>query len=96
MDRQHRPAITERELVNNLEAVVRDADKTPPNQVAQSAVGVLTSENRRVWAGLRQSLHEHENNRSCLEIVDSALFVVCLDDTTPDSVNEMASNVCDV
>lgn len=93
MDSKYRPCLTERELANNLQAIVADADKTPPNQVAQGAIGVLSSEARRVWAGLRQILASNSNNKMCLDIVDSALFVVCLDDTSPENADDMCSNM---
>lgn len=67
LDSKHRPALTERELLNNLQAICKDADKTPVNQVAQGAVGVLSTENRKVWASLRDRLREDPSNRSCRE-----------------------------
>ena len=67
LDTRHRPALTERELLNNLEAICTDADKTPTNQVSQGAVGVLSTENRRVWATLRERLKDDGSNASCCE-----------------------------
>jgi carnitine O-acetyltransferase len=93
IDSHNRPCLTERELLNNLKAIIDDADKTPPNQVAQSAIGVLSTEHRRVWAEMRRALSDQENNRSCLDIIDSALFIVCLDDTTPESASEMSTHM---
>ena len=86
-------------MLRNLQAIVLDADKTPITEVCQlfarallfrlsvqaarSSVGVLTTENRKVWSQLRQTLAEDRTNASCLSLVDDALFVVCLDDTAP-------------
>ena len=47
--------------------------------------GVLTTENRRTWAALRAELAAHDpdgtrSNAASLEKVDSALFLLCLDD----------------
>lgn len=67
LDSKHRPALTERALLKNLEAIVADADKTPPSQVAQGAVGVLSTENRKLWANLRNRLREDPDNRNCRE-----------------------------
>lgn len=92
LDHQHRPVLTEREILRNLQAIVSDADTTPPSEVARAAVGVLTTENRKHWAALRQNLRSTWKNRSCLEIVDDALFIVCLDDAAPDSVSELCKN----
>ena len=54
----------------------------PPNilQVARNSIGVLSTENRKVWSTLRKALIRNRNNESCLEVVDNALFIVCLDD----------------
>jgi len=93
LDSKHRPALTERELLNNLDAICADADKLHPGQVAQGAVGVLSTENRKLWANLREKLREDESNKSCLDVVDSALFIVCLDDSTPESIDETCANM---
>jgi len=37
-------------------------------------------------------LSEDKHNKSCLHIVDNALFVVCLDDTAPDSLADLCNN----
>jgi carnitine O-acetyltransferase len=103
--------LTERELLTNLQAIVADADRTPPNQVAQGAVGVLSTENRKVWASMREAMSRDPCNsvskvqptvlwewsdpdvttQSCLEIIDTALFVVCLDDSSPQTPEEMCA-----
>ncbi|KAH0826289.1 hypothetical protein J3R83DRAFT_5766 [Lanmaoa asiatica] len=52
-------------------------------QVARTAIGVLTTENRKTWSHLRQALAEDRTNAACLSLIDDALFVVCLDDAAP-------------
>ena len=37
-------------------------------------------------------LSRDRNNKACLDIVDNALFVVCLDDATPDSLADLCNN----
>lgn len=54
------------------------SDETP---APASPIGVLTSENRDVWAGLREKLVANGNGE-LLQTVDSALFCLCLDDDT--------------
>lgn len=93
LDSKNRPALTERALLANLTAIQNDAARTPPNQVAQQALGVLSTERRSTWANLRQGLMKHEGNALCLDVVDKALFVVCLDDTTPASASDMCNNM---
>ncbi|KAJ3599269.1 hypothetical protein NHX12_033232 [Muraenolepis orangiensis] len=52
------------------------ADETP---AAAHPLGVLTGENRDVWAGLRDKLVAAGNGEA-LQAVDSALFCLCLDE----------------
>jgi len=92
--------ITEKDLCANFRAIIEDAHSTPVRDAAKTAVGVLSTENRRIWAGLREHLlnadpegYEIPPNRESLQIVDSALFVVCLDDTEPVGLSNIAANV---
>ncbi|KAG6016941.1 hypothetical protein E4U43_002684 [Claviceps pusilla] len=62
-------------------------------QLAQPvpAVGALTSENRDIWADARELLvRASSNNRDALGAIDSASFVVCLDDASPITLEERA------
>ncbi|GAA6023450.1 hypothetical protein JCM10207_004418 [Rhodosporidiobolus poonsookiae] len=93
LDSKHRPILTERALLSNLTAIVADAARTPPNQVAQSALGVLSTERRATWATQRAGLMKNEGNSMCLDVLDRALFVVCLDDTAPETASEMCENM---
>ncbi len=62
-------------------------------QVAQNAVGLLTTENRKIWSSLRaQLISSNKNNAKCLSVVDSALFIVCLDDAAPRDLAELCGN----
>ncbi|TCD66328.1 hypothetical protein EIP91_001477 [Steccherinum ochraceum] len=92
LDMENRPVLTEREILRNLQAIVNDADKLPIQEVARNSIGVLSTENRKIWSSLRKALSKNRNNESCLEIVDNALFVVCLDDAHPDSLAELCNN----
>ncbi|PSS22608.1 hypothetical protein PHLCEN_2v3092 [Hermanssonia centrifuga] len=92
LDQENRPVLTEREILRNLQAIVTDADKLPVHEVARNSIGVLSTENRKVWSSLRKALVRNRNNESCLEVVDNALFVVCLDDATPDNLAELCNN----
>jgi carnitine O-acetyltransferase len=93
LDSQNRPCLTDRQIQKNLEAIVADADKTPWTEVAQNAVGLLTTENRKIWSSLRQNLiQSNRNNAQCLSVVDSALFMVCLDDKAPQDLATLCGN----
>ncbi|RHY33667.1 hypothetical protein DYB32_002017 [Aphanomyces invadans] len=52
------------------------ASSTAPN------IAVLTSEDRDVWANVRTNLRQEPVNKASLDAIDSALFVLVLDDST--------------
>ncbi|KAK9454078.1 hypothetical protein V1511DRAFT_461297 [Dipodascopsis uninucleata] len=119
--------MTEKDLAQNFETIINDAQNTPITEAAKGAVGILTAENRRIWASLRESLsidysdssdneragvsdHDSSNgsrrysrarkgknskntNRECLQVIDSALFVLCLDFSTPETASDLAMNM---
>ncbi|KAK3387147.1 Choline/Carnitine o-acyltransferase-domain-containing protein [Podospora didyma] len=87
--------MTEKDIAINLQTVVDDATQTPIQEAAKGALGVLSTENRKVWSGLRDLLTREQgsNNADCLSIVDTALFVICLDYTEPTTVAALCQNV---
>jgi carnitine O-acetyltransferase len=93
LDSHNRPCLTERALLSNLTAILSDANRTPQNQVAQSALGVLSTERRAIWAGHRERLSKDPGNSMCLDVLDKALFVVCLDDANPETASEQCANM---
>ncbi|CAO1617262.1 unnamed protein product [Sympodiomycopsis kandeliae] len=93
LDDQHRPLLTERALLGNLQAILRDADKTKPQEVAKGAIGILTTEQRKIWSGYRDTLSSNKHNSKCLAVADAALFVVCMDDSEPESPSELCNNM---
>ncbi|KAM9832338.1 carnitine O-palmitoyltransferase 2, mitochondrial [Neosynchiropus ocellatus] len=68
--------VTPAEIQSHLKHIL--SDQAP---AADYPLGVLTSENRDVWAGLRQKLLAAGNEEN-LKLVDSAVFCLCLDDET--------------
>lgn len=87
--------MTEKDVAINLQTIVDDAQQTPIQEAAKGALGVLSTENRKVWSGLRDVLMRDEgsNNSDCLGIVDSALFILCLDYTEPTSGADLCQNM---
>jgi carnitine O-acetyltransferase len=87
--------MTEKDVALNLAVIIDDAAELPIQEAAKGALGVLSTENRKVWSGLRDVLHREEgsNNSDCLNIVDSALFILCLDYTEPQSGAELCMNM---
>jgi carnitine O-acetyltransferase len=87
--------MTEKDVSINLQTIVDDAQQTPIQEAAKGALGVLSTENRKVWSGLRDVMTREEgsNNSDCLGIVDSALFILCLDYTEPASGADLCQNM---
>lgn len=87
--------MTEKDIAINLQTIIDDATQTPIQEAAKGALGVLSTENRKVWSGLRDVLTREpgSNNADCLSIVDTALFVVCLDYTEPATAAALCQNM---
>ncbi|OJJ49855.1 hypothetical protein ASPZODRAFT_128406 [Penicilliopsis zonata CBS 506.65] len=95
LDNNHDLIMSEKDISVNLQVIVGDAEQTPIQDAAKGALGVLSTENRKVWSGLRDILTKEtgSNNAECLNIVDTALFVLCLDYTEPSSTAELCGNM---
>ena len=64
-----------------------------PSKTSEHALGLMTTQERDTWALTRSNLVQGSpNNKAALDIVDSALFVLVLDDFAPKDINEAASN----
>ncbi|KAK2781019.1 hypothetical protein FQN53_000872 [Emmonsiellopsis sp. PD_33] len=87
--------MSEKDISINLQVIIEDAEQTPIQEAAKGALGVLSTENRKVWSGLRDILTKDEgsNNAECLNIVDTALFILCLDSTEPSNTSELCANM---
>lgn len=87
--------MTEKDMALNLQVIVDDAQETPIQEAAKGALGVLSTENRKIWAGLRDVLTRdpESNNAECLSTVDSAVFILCLDYTAPQTGAELCGNM---
>ncbi|KAI6088981.1 choline/Carnitine O-acyltransferase [Hypoxylon rubiginosum] len=87
--------MSERDLSINLQTIIDDAAQTPIQEAAKGALGILSTENRKTWSGLRDVLTKEEgsNNADCLGIVDSALFMLCLDYTEPSTAAALCQNM---
>ncbi|KAI1084412.1 choline/Carnitine O-acyltransferase [Whalleya microplaca] len=87
--------MSEKDISQNLQTIIDDATQTPIQEAAKGALGILSTENRKTWSGLRDVLTKVEasNNADCLGIVDSALFVLCLDYTQPSTAAALCQNM---
>jgi len=74
--------LTTKELEHQFQRVYQMAEKQP-------AVGAMTTENRDTWADMRDRLIQASPaNKATLEAIQSASFVVCLDDASPVTLHE--------
>lgn len=64
------------DILNRLKFVLNDENS---QKTAEFPLGVLTSENRDTWASVREHLVQTHNGNA-LDMIDSALFCVSLDD----------------
>ena len=72
------------ELKVQLERIITQA-----GDVRGPAIGVLTTENRDVWADVRSELLKaHPNNEALLRKLESSAFLLCLDDNAPVTLDE--------
>lgn len=53
-------------------------------------VGALTTENRDVWTELRNEIILTDVNRKSLDDIEKAAFIVCLDDSSPVTKDEIS------
>jgi len=70
--------IDENQILSNLLEIVRQSPhKTEP-------VGVLTTENRNVWASAYLKLKRDGTNSASLTVIEDSIFLMCLDQAVPD------------
>jgi len=87
-------AVSEADIAEILQSIVNDGKKKDWAESVKAAIGVLTTLPRNEWAKARyQLVNSSDANKSALEVIDSALFVLVLDDFYPDSVHDAAANM---
>ncbi|ODV96577.1 hypothetical protein PACTADRAFT_48412 [Pachysolen tannophilus NRRL Y-2460] len=92
LDNNNDLILTENDIKLNYQTILDDSESKNNIEVAKSSFGVLTTENRRVWANLRNIIQEDEINNEILKIIDNALFIVCLDDVITEDLKHLAKN----
>ena len=81
--------LDEADIARILHSIERDAIATAATAAPGTrAVGILTAHNRSNWATVRETLEATPRNRDILSRIDSALFVLCLDDIACSTVDE--------
>jgi carnitine O-acetyltransferase len=90
-------AVDENDILDILRAIDKHASSSTTTDTAsfnQQAIGVLTSLPRSEWAQARSQLVATSlQNATALHIIDSALFVLVLDDYIPTTLHAAASNM---
>lgn len=82
--------IDEHDLRQSLHAIINDAHTISTQDAFNAAMGLLTTKNQKMWSRCRQILvHEGLQNGQNLEIIDSSLFVLCLDDNSPSQMSDV-------
>jgi carnitine O-acetyltransferase len=84
--REDRTRLSAGDIATQLRRVVAAADAAP----AAPQVGLLTADARPVWARQRDILALHPTNRSSLDRIDRALFLVYLDADSYDGFEALA------
>jgi hypothetical protein len=75
--------VKQRLCSRDIEALLHQIDIDSQRDVPQYGVGVLTSEERPVWARLRADLLRDTTNKESLQSIERSLFVVTLDQCDP-------------
>jgi carnitine O-acetyltransferase len=87
-------AVDEGDVVDILSSIHTDAYTTDPYEASQSAIGLLTSLGRNQWAEAREEIVKtSKQNKHALKMVDSALFVLVLDEYIPENKHDAASSM---
>lgn len=86
--------IDEHDLSLSLQYIVNHANDTLIQDSSQKAVGLLTTENQKVWSRCRSILvSEGLKNGRNFGIIDSSLLVLCLDDNSPQAKSDVCKNM---
>lgn len=86
--------IGEDELATCLESIVKQARTRPASTLALTSIGLLTTENQRVWSRCRRALeYEGLQNGRNLSTIDSSLFALCLDESVPETPEAICKNM---
>ncbi len=73
-------------LAQQFDRIISMADA----EQAGEPVPLLTSMERPRWAAARQNLAANATNAASLDVIDRAIFIVCLDNNAPETLDEIA------
>lgn len=79
-----RGRLSENEIASQLLFLLSDTPCLPMKPIP---IGVLTAEPRSIWAKDRQALLMIDQNAHNIELIETALCLICLDESLPISFN---------
>lgn len=89
-------SLRQEEIAANLRMIREDAWSMTSQECYDNAIGVMTGVGRDEWARVRGLLSQEGGDggsgAQSLRVIDSALFVVCLDHVSPHSLSEQSQN----
>jgi carnitine O-palmitoyltransferase 1 len=80
------------EILHHIRFILKDA-AAPPTRPGEADIAALTAGSRTPWAALRESEFASGINKKSLEVIESAAFVLVLDDDSPKDVNSKARSL---
>eukprot|EP01134_Creolimax_fragrantissima_P005540 CFRG5540T1 len=91
LDMYHRSgeALRPFEIETQLERIIEMSDHVNPS-LTEQRIPALTAGDRSVWAEVRSSSFKHGINRYSLSVIESAMFCLVLDETSPETSTEEA------
>lgn len=75
IDHENRPLFTEQDLHHNLKSIVDDADSNNSLDASGRSIGVLTTENRKIWSSNRDFLGKNTDNGKNIDMIDQVSTV---------------------
>lgn len=86
--------IDEHDLAASLQQIVDETRTLSRESAAQTSIGAFTTENQRTWARCRTELvHGSVRNGRNIGAIDSSLFALCLDDSSPEGDEDICRNM---
>ena len=81
-------------LASALQYILEDASQLSAADASTSSVGAFTTEQQKQWARCRTSIAQGSvRNGRNLGAIDSSLFALCLDDSTPETDGDVCRNM---
>ena len=94
LDESSNRIIDDLDLSMSLQHIVNDAHSSPAQDAFKASVGLLTTESQKVWSHCRRVLVQQAlKNGQNFGIIDSSLFVLCLDDNSPHNMPDICKSM---